>query len=91
LRVIEEISRDLNRTFHTGIFEIEEGQLILGRILRAIAYVRPEIGYCQGMNFVAGAIYTFIEDEELSFWIFLTFLDEMELNSLYFKVFIFVL
>lgn len=85
-RVIEEISRDLNRTFHTGIFDTDQGQILLGRILRAVAYVRPEIGYCQGMNFVAAAIFNFIEDEELSFWMFLTFLDQMELNSLYFKV-----
>jgi hypothetical protein len=58
----------------------------------AIAYIRPEIGYCQGMNFVAGSILYFIDDEELTFWVFLALLDDLELNSLYYRVsrFIFI-
>ena len=58
----------------------------IGRVLVALAYVKPEIGYCQGMNFIAGALLFLIKDEDLVFWIFLSFLDDKELNSLYLKV-----
>lgn len=85
-RVTEEINRDIGRTFHTGKFSSEEGQMELGRVLRALAFVRPEIGYCQGMNFIAGALIQFMDEEDTVFWIFLSLLDLKELNSLYFKV-----
>ena len=85
-KICEEINRDLYRTFHEGKFNTQEGQDELGRVLTAIAYIRPEIGYCQGMNFVAGGLLYFMESEELTFWIFLSLLDTMELNSLYYKV-----
>lgn len=86
LKVTEEIGRDLSRTFHVGKFTTQEGQQELDRVLTALAYIRPEIGYCQGMNFVAGALLYFMNSEELVFWIFLSLLDLLELNSLYFKV-----
>lgn len=84
-KVVDEINKDINRTFHFGKFKTESGQQELRRVLQAVAYVRPEIGYCQGMNFVAAALLFFL-DEEMAFWTFLFFLDKMELNSLYFKV-----
>jgi hypothetical protein len=85
-KVVDEIIKDINRTFHVGKFNTEEGQQELKRVLTALAYVRPEIGYCQGMNFVAGALLFFIKDEDIVFWIFLSLLDSRELNSLYFRV-----
>jgi hypothetical protein len=90
-KICDEINRDLYRTFYEGKFTTQEGQDELGRVLQAIAFVRPEIGYCQGMNFVAGALIYFMENEELTFWIFLSMLDYFEMNSLYFKVMVFYL
>jgi hypothetical protein len=84
--IISEINLDLNRTFHTGIFLTEEGISKLRNVLNAIAYIRPEVNYCQGMNFVAGGLLSNF-GEDFSFWIFLIFLDEYELNSLYSKVY----
>ena len=84
--IYDEISRDLNRTFHTEKFNSDEGQNQLGRVLCAIAYIRPEIGYCQGMNFVVASLLTILENEELSFWSFIVLLDDFELSSLYLKV-----
>jgi hypothetical protein len=89
-KVVDEINKDINRTFHFGRFKTEVGQQELKRVLQAIAYVRPEIGYCQGMNFVAAALLFFLSDEEMVFWTFLSFLDDRELNSLYFKVRFFI-
>ena len=73
--VIEEIKRDVNRTFYTDKFKSGKGKLFLINILSALAFIRPEIGYCQGMNFIAGALIDLIEEEEKVFWIFLSFID----------------
>ena len=42
-RATEEINRDLDRTFHFGKFKTLDGQQEIGRVLVALAYVRPEI------------------------------------------------
>ena len=81
--VIEQIGKDVNRTFYTEKFKERNGKEILKNILTAIAFIRPEIGYCQGMNFIAGALINFIDNEEKCFWIFLHFIDNIELKMLY--------
>lgn len=84
-KVIEEIGRDICRTFYTEKFVKGNGKEMIKNILTAIAFVRPEIGYCQGMNFIAGALISYIDDEKISFYIFLSFIDDIELNLLYLK------
>ena len=83
--VLDEIYRDINRTFYTTKFVEGNGKKMLIDILTALAFVRPEIGYCQGMNFIAGALINFIDNEEKCFWIFLSFIDNIEMNLLYLK------
>ena len=51
--VCDEINRDINRTFYTEKFVEGNGKKMLINILTALAFFRPEIGYCQGMNFIA--------------------------------------
>ena len=81
----EEIERDITRTFHTEKFIKENGNSQLKNILNSMAFLRPEIGYCQGMNFIVGALINFINIEKISFWIFLSFIDNLELNLLFLK------
>ena len=81
--VLEEIKRDINRTFYTEKFKKGNGKEMLINILSALAFIRPEIGYCQGMNFIAGALIELIEEEEKIFWIFLSFIDNIDLNLLF--------
>ncbi|KAL8429216.1 hypothetical protein Efla_006205 [Eimeria flavescens] len=50
------IELDVHRTFPSIPFFREEGQHALRRILQAFAVFDPEVGYVQGMNFVAGAL-----------------------------------
>ena len=84
--VCNEIYRDINRTFYTQKFVEGNGKAMLINILTALAFIRPEIGYCQGMNFIAGALINLIDnDEEKCFWIFLSFIDTIDLNLLYLK------
>ena len=83
--VCDEINRDINRTFYTEKFVEGNGKKMLINILTALAFIRPEIGYCQGMNFIAGALINCFDNEEKCFWIFLSFIDNIEMNSLYSK------
>ena len=83
----DDISRDVNRTFHNERFLKGDLEEELKRVLEALCYIKSEIGYCQGMNFVAGALICLTDSEEKAFWIFLTFLNKFEMVSLYTKVF----
>ena len=49
-------------------FESEKGKESLRNVLNAFALFTPEIGYCQGMNFIAGVLILFMKDEEKAFW-----------------------
>ena len=46
----------------------EGGQASLRRVLRAYSCYDREVGYCQGMNFIAGMFLTFTSEEE-AFWL----------------------
>lgn len=64
--VVEEIERDVDRTFPRHILFVEDdglGQQSLRRILRWYAALDPEVGYCQGMGFLAGLFLTYMIEE----------------------------
>ena len=69
------IERDLNRTFpdnlhfQSGSHNKEGPPIIksLRRVLVAFSLYNPKIGYCQSMNFLAGLLLLFL-DEERAFW-----------------------
>lgn len=84
-KICEEIGRDLDRTFYTEKFVKGNGRLLLKHVLNALGFIRPEIGYCQGMNFIGGALINFLDDDEFSFWVFLALIDDLELNLLYLR------
>ncbi|CCF57152.1 hypothetical protein KAFR_0C01590 [Kazachstania africana CBS 2517] len=71
----EVIERDLYRTFPDNIhfykepFQNEDPHMIqsLRRILRAFSIYDENIGYCQSLNFIAGLLLLFM-DEEKAFW-----------------------
>ncbi|SCU86845.1 LADA_0E00606g1_1 [Lachancea dasiensis] len=74
-RDLEVIERDLHRTFPENIHfqrqpnDTEEPLMIqsLRRVLVAFSVYNPKIGYCQSMNFLAGLLLLFL-DEERTFW-----------------------
>ncbi|CAM9756730.1 unnamed protein product [Scytosiphon promiscuus] len=54
-----EISRDVGRTFpRQELFKSRNGpgQNLLANVLKACLKTNPDVGYCQGMNFVAGSL-----------------------------------
>ncbi len=44
-------------------------------LYRAYHHHKPEVGYCQGMSYVAGMLLMHVEDEEDAFWTFVHLLD----------------
>ncbi|MEQ2183874.1 Growth hormone-regulated TBC protein 1-A [Goodea atripinnis] len=72
-KLVETIRTDLNRTFPDNIlFRKTSDQCLLKalyNVLLAYGHHNPSVGYCQGMNFVAGYLLIITKDEEKSFWL----------------------
>lgn len=70
-----QIERDVDRTFPRHIIFIENngsGQCALRRILHAYAALDPEVGYCQGMGFIAGLLLTYMIEEDAFYCFYAT-------------------
>ena len=64
------IVRDIDRTFHTIFFEDQNGKEGTKRVLEALCAIDQNEGYCQGMNFIIGALYYLLRNEPQCFYIF---------------------
>lgn len=64
------IVMDVTRTFPDVKAFDDVQQQRLKRVLNAYASCNPEIGYCQGMNYVAGLLLLVSHNEEESFFVF---------------------
>ena len=80
---IEYIRRDINRTFHTDYFTKGEGRIQLKRVLESMCTVKGNVGYCQGMNFILGAMIYLLQNEVSGFYMFNCMLNSYELNTLF--------
>jgi len=79
------IMRDLDRTFPRHLQFREPGgagQLALMRLLRAYAAYDRDVGYCQGMAFVAALLLTYMP-EEAAFWTFVALMRRRGLRAHY--------
>ncbi|ALC45352.1 CG5916 [Drosophila busckii] len=64
----DSISIDLPRTFPDNIyFDSKKDRLF--NILSAYAHHNRDVGYCQGLNYIAGLLLIVTDDEEKSFWL----------------------
>jgi hypothetical protein len=67
--VLDEISLDVSRTFPNHSFLKENiGKSSITLILAAISRSFPSMGYCQGLNFIAGTLSMFLDDEVKFFY-----------------------
>mmetsp|Transcript_22565 Transcript_22565/g.32990 ORF Transcript_22565/g.32990 Transcript_22565/m.32990 type:complete len:622 (-) Transcript_22565:66-1931(-) len=74
-RVRDDIDKDLLRTFPDHeYFSSGKGLRSLQRVLCAYALHNPAVEYCQSLNFVAGTVLLYLEEED-GFWLFSTVLD----------------
>ena len=65
----EDISRDLGRSMpDVAKIASPEGQQRLRRCLSAYALHNADLGYCQGMNFIAAVLQLHLPAEEDAFW-----------------------
>ena len=55
----------------------------LRKILTTYAVVNPELDYCQGMNFIAGFLYLFLNDESLSFAVLREIIHKFRMSKLF--------
>ncbi|XP_005107894.1 growth hormone-regulated TBC protein 1 [Aplysia californica] len=72
--VSETIMLDIHRTFPENVYFSELGdpnslRKPLQNVLEAVSLSNPHIGYCQGMNFVAGLLLLIVKSEEKAFWL----------------------
>ena len=64
-KTCSEIDKDVPRTFpDVPGFNDSAGQRRLTRILRSYSVLDPEVGYCQGMNFLAGVVLKYLPGSE---------------------------
>ncbi|KAK9919170.1 hypothetical protein WJX75_009858 [Coccomyxa subellipsoidea] len=73
-----QIELDLARTFPANDYmSTEEGQAALRRVLLAFSAHQPQVGYCQGMNYLAAMLLLALErSEEDSFWLLVSLIDD---------------
>lgn len=66
--IVETVKIDIPRTFPENIyFEIHKNELF--NVLVAFAHQNSAIGYCQGLNYIAGLILIVTKDEHSTFWL----------------------
>ena len=80
---IEYIKRDVNRTFYNDYFINGEGKKELKRVLETMCTVKGSVGYCQGMNFIVGAMIYLLKNEISGFYMFNCMLNSYELKNLF--------
>lgn len=55
----------------------------LRQILTTYAVVNPDLDYCQGMNFIAGFLFLFLQDEALSFAVMREVIKKFKMDRLF--------
>jgi hypothetical protein len=47
-------------------------------MLKVIAYKKPQLNYCQGMNYIAAFVYLILQNEEEAFYLMMGVLENTE-------------
>jgi len=71
----DELAPDPRNSALLELLGMGHGQAALRRVLSAYAMYDTEVGYCQGMNFIAAMFLTFLSEEE-SFWLLVVVMNE---------------
>lgn len=72
------VAQDLPRTFPSNAWVgSAEGQGALRNVLLAFSVHKPDVGYCQSMNFVAAMLLLCLNlSEERAFWVMVALIDD---------------
>ncbi|KAJ1268302.1 hypothetical protein BS78_07G124600 [Paspalum vaginatum] len=79
-----QIDQDLPRTFpcHPWL-NSDEGQASLRRVLVGYSFRDSEVGYCQGLNYVAALLLVAMKTEEDAFWMLAVLLENVLVSDCY--------
>eukprot|EP00958_Prasinococcus_capsulatus_P029269 scaffold7384_cov396-Prasinococcus_capsulatus_cf.AAC.4 len=66
-QIATQVEKDVYRTLPEHPALSDERREVLKQLLLTYAKHNPSVGYCQGINFVAGLLLLFL-DEEDAFW-----------------------
>ena len=80
---LEFIRRDIDRTYYTDFFLKEGGKIKLNNILERMCVFPGNVGYCQGMNFILGAMLFLIRDEIKTIYLFSCMIQTYDLINLF--------
>lgn len=81
---IKQIDHDLARTFPSHPWlDSSDGQAALRHVLVAYSLRDSHVGYCQGMNFVAGLLLLVMKREEDAFWMLAVLLENVLFQDCY--------
>ncbi|KAI8997808.1 rab-GTPase-TBC domain-containing protein [Pilobolus umbonatus] len=79
------IQRDLSRTFpQLEMFKADggEGQMAMGRLLKAYSLYDAHVGYCQGLGFVVGPLLMTMTEEQ-AFCVFVRLMETYEMRTMF--------
>jgi len=77
----EQIGKDIDRTYpQYDLFQQPDVQRVMYNILRSVAAYRVELGYCQGMGYVAGFLKTLMPEED-TFWLMIKIIDQFNMSE----------
>ncbi|XP_074272800.1 uncharacterized protein LOC141596498 isoform X2 [Silene latifolia] len=80
----KQIDQDLPRTFpgHTWL-DTTEGHGALRRVLVGYSFRDSDVGYCQGLNYVAALLLLVMKTEEEAFWMLAVLLEDVLVHDCY--------
>ncbi|CAA3019644.1 Hypothetical predicted protein [Olea europaea subsp. europaea] len=80
----KQIDHDLPRTFpgHPWL-DTREGHAALRRVLVGYSFRDSDVGYCQGLNYVAALLLLVMKTEEDAFWMLAVLLEDVLVNDCY--------
>ncbi|XP_073313028.1 uncharacterized protein [Primulina huaijiensis] len=80
----KQIDHDLPRTFpgHPWL-DTPEGHAALRRVLVGYSFRDSDVGYCQGLNYVAALLLLVMKTEEEAFWMLAVLLENVLVNDCY--------
>ncbi|KAK1418164.1 hypothetical protein QVD17_27303 [Tagetes erecta] len=80
----KQIDQDLPRTFpgHPWL-DTTEGHAAVRRVLVGYSFRDSDVGYCQGLNYVAALLLLVMKTEEEAFWMLAVLLEDVLVNDCY--------
>ena len=84
-KVSSEIEVDIQRTYFKNLPNQYEEQKKISNILNSISKLNEQIKYCQGMNYIVSFLLEIVNNEEETFYIFLSFFKSTEYSLIFEK------